>query len=384
MHKEGYLGYLVSEYPAVSHTFIFREVEGLRALGLQIKTASINPPHALTRQERDEAKSTFIVKQGAKSEVFKWVLKHPFRFLNLLVKTTFELGFSLKNYLYLGEAILLSSWSQSNSIFHLHVHFANPAATVAMIHEWITKIPFSLTVHGPDEFYNIEKNHLKLKFESAAFIIAISDFTKSQIIKIADVKPIVCPLGIYLAKFPFKKHPFKNPVKILSVGRLHSNKGFKILLEAVKGLNIELTIVGEGEERKNLEAMQVQEAHLVGQKSQDEIIRYYEENDLFVLASFAEGLPVVLMEAMSSGLAVIATQINGIPELIENEVTGLLVPPANVELLKLAIIRLMDHPDLAANMAEAARKKVEQRFNLDTNIEKLAKIFRENICSYSS
>lgn len=384
MRREGFLGYLVSQYPAISHTFIFREVEGLRALGFNIKTASINTPKPLTEAEKEEAKNTFIVKEGSKVDIIKWIFLHPLIFFSVLLKAFWNLGFSLKNLFYLGEAILLGLWSQKNDIFHIHVHFANPAATVALIHSWINGIPYSLTIHGPDEFYNVDKNHLKLKFESSAFIVAISHYTASQIIKIAPVKPVVCPLGINLDQFPYIKRSWHEPRELLSIGRLHPNKGFKTLLEAVKGLKINLTIIGEGDEREALEGLKMDSVHLLGAKSQTEVIDFYQTADIFVLASFAEGLPVVLMEAMASGLPVLATQINAIPELIHNQENGLLVPPANPDALRKAIIQLIDHPEVAEKMAKEARLTVERDYNLDTNLEKLAKIFREKICSYSS
>lgn len=374
------LGYLVSQYPAISHTFVFREVEGLRALGFDIKTASINPGEALLESEKEEKKSTFVVKSGSPFVVFK----SPIKFINTLFKGFFRLGFSLKTFYYTVEAAILQDFCRKNDIFHLHVHFANPAATVAMIHYWLSGIPYSITIHGPDEFYDCTLNHLKQKFEEAKFLIAISHYTKSQILKIANVEVEVIPLGINPLQYPFTVHHKGSPFKLLSVGRLHLNKGFKTLIEAVCDLDVVLTIIGEGPERKALEKIAGKNVIFKGALNREEVKRAYANHDLFVLASYAEGLPVVLMEAMASGIPVITTTVNAITELVENKKTGLLVPPANPRMLKEAILYAMHNPDEIETLASRARIKVENDFNLDLNLEKLADFMRQKICLSSS
>lgn len=370
------LGYLISQYPAVSHTFVFREVEGLRALGFDIACASINPSQALLESEKEEAKKTFIVKNGSLLAPFR----RPLKFITTLIKAFFKLGFRRKTLYYTVEAFILNEWIQKENIFHLHVHFANPAATVGLIHSWIDGTPYSITVHGPDEFYDTSINNLKLKFEEAQFLIAISHYTKSQILKIVRRDVTVIPLGINLDQFPFKEHPIKEPLRILSVGRLHPNKGFETLLNAVKDLNAIVTIVGDGPDREHLEKIKSPNVQLVGAKNHQEVQRLYQENDLFVLASYAEGLPVVLMEAMASGLPVITTTVNAITELVENGKTGLLVAPSNSEQLKEKIQYAISHPEDMGKMAEEARKKVKESFNIDKNIDRLALYLREKIC----
>lgn len=374
------LGYLVSQYPAISHTFVFREVEGLRALGLDIKTASINPGEALLDSEKEEKDSTFVVKKGSPFVIFK----RPLKFINTLTKAFFRLGFNFKTLFYTVEAAILEDWCKKNEIFHLHVHFANPAATVALILYWFSGIPYSITIHGPDEFYDCTLNHLKLKFEEAKFLIAISQYTKSQILKIANVPVEVIPLGINPEQYPFTAHHASSPLKLLSVGRLHHNKGFKTLIEACTGLDVVLTIIGEGPERKELEKIASKNIVFKGALNRDDVKKAYENHDLFVLASYAEGLPVVLMEAMASGIPVVTTTVNAITELIENGKTGLLVPPASPRMLKEAILYAMHNPDEIEKMTSRARKKVEVDFNLDTNLNKLAAYMREKICSSSS
>lgn len=374
------LGYLISQYPAISHTFVFREVEGLRALGFEIKCASINEGVALLDAEKEEKNRTFVVKKGSPFALFK----HPFKFTATLAKALFRLGFHFKTLFYTVEAAILSEWCKKNEIFHLHVHFANPAASVALIHYWLSGIPYSITIHGPDEFYDTTLNNLKQKFEEAKFLIAISHYTKSQILKIAPVEVEVIPLGIDPAQYPFTVHHSTSPLKLLSVGRLHHNKGFKTLLEAIKRLNVTLTIIGDGPERKALESLADGNVRFLGSKGRDEVKQAYEEHDVFVLASYAEGLPVVLMEAMASGLPVITTTVNAITELVENGKTGLLVPPASPEKLREAIEFAAAHPKEMEKMAREGREKVERDYNLDINLDKLADTMRKKICLSSS
>ncbi len=400
------LAYLVSCYPAISHTFILREVLELRRLGIEIAVASVN--HAdrnlaqQTAEEQSETQRTFYVKkagwQGNAKSLSTFLVRHPYSFF-IGVRSVFKLGrldlFKLcMAGFYLVEAILIADWMKKNSLKHLHVHFATPAATVALLLSRIRPITISLTVHGPDEFYNTSQYFLREKIAAARFICAIGLFARSQLMLLSPVahwnKFEVVPLGVNSAHFaPSKNLAELKPFEILCVGRLVPAKGQSILLQAVaklrvQGRTIQLRLVGDGPERStlvnetkrlNLDGFVCFEGNVNG----DRIRRMYESADLFVLASFAEGIPVVLMEAMAMEVPCIATNVNGIPELIRNEIDGLLVSPSDVDGLANAILRLMDNSELRQCFAQSARRRVLEAYNLETNVSKLAGVFHRRL-----
>ena len=183
------LAYLISRYPAYSHTFIQREITGLRQQGFTIHTASINPPDiapsSFTDRDRQEYQATYYVKnQSVISCLFiflRQLIKRPLSFFRgigyALYLGRYDLKRSFYHLFYFAEALLIGNWMESKQISHLHVHFANPSATVALVASKIFPITFSLTVHGPDEFYDSTLNHLKEKFDTAKFILCISNYT---------------------------------------------------------------------------------------------------------------------------------------------------------------------------------------------------------------
>ena len=194
------LAYLISCYPAISHTFILREVLELRKLGIEIDVASINKTDrnfsSLTAEEQDEARRTFYVKKagisGGAAAAFAFAVRHPLSFgaglLTVLQLGRFDLHKLSLGYCYLVEAILLAGWMQKKRLKHLHVHFATPAATVALLLSRIRPITISLTVHGPDEFYNTSEYFLAKKIRAAQFICAIGAFARSQLMLLSPVE----------------------------------------------------------------------------------------------------------------------------------------------------------------------------------------------------
>jgi colanic acid/amylovoran biosynthesis glycosyltransferase len=399
------IAYLVSKYPDFSHTFILREVLALRARGLDIDVASINNSPAadkMTQQERDEAARTFYVKQAGASAALAaaaWMLmRRPlglFRGLRAtLVLGRVDLPRTLLHLFYFLEALILARWLDRRSLTHLHVHFATPASTVALILTHIAPVTLSITVHGPDEFYDVNHYSLAEKIAASSFLVCISFFAQSQLMKLTPEahwgKFDLARLGVDSAHFPAR--PFRaspDPLRILCVGRLVATKGQRIVLEAVErllrdGRRLQLTFVGDGPTRHDLEAF-VRErnlaaaVHFAGIVNQDSIQSFYRDADLFVLASFAEGIPIVLMEAMAMEIPCIATCINGIPELIRNEVDGLLVPPSDVAGLAAVIARLADQPALRESLGQAGRLRVQQHYDLDRSADRLREVFRTRL-----
>jgi len=392
------IAYLVSQYPAYSHTFILREVLQLRQFGVDIAVASINAPDRpfdkLTEVERTEAEQTFYVKaQGmakAAAALGKTLTTQPAGLLRGL-KHAFTLGgWDIKRLLYHGfyllEAVLVGQWMRSKNLGHLHVHFATPAASVGMLVKTVFGTSFSFTVHGPDEFYDAAGYNLPEKILAADFIFCISHYARSQVMKLSPVqawaKLDVCRLGVDPERFtPAPKIKVNCQCELLCVGRLTSAKGQAILLEAVAALQsqqvpVRLTLVGMGPDGQSLKAYAEQlgisgQVRFTGAVDQDHILGYYQTADIFVLPSFAEGLPVVLMEAMAMEIPCITTAITGVPELIQNGEDGLLVAASDCEGLAAAIRQLASDPDLRRTIGQAGRNKVLAEYDLYKNTRHL-------------
>jgi len=412
------LAYLISQYPAVSHTFILREILELRQLGFTIRSATINPPdrpaEQLTAVERAEAQQTWCVKGqgigGALSALLSTLIANPgglwrgFRHaLRLGGLDARKLGLHLA---YFVEAAMVGRWMRREGLRHLHVHFATPAATVGLLTKTIFSVGYSFTVHGPDEFYDAPGYRLAEKLQGADFVICISHYARSQVMKLSPVecwgKYDVSRLGVDPARFAppdtqaeqnpsVHENPIADNFELLCVGRLTPAKGQHILLEAVKrliekGHKVRLSLVGNGPDRASLEA-QTQRLGIsdfvvfAGSINQDQILDYYAQADVFVLPSFAEGLPVVLMEAMAMAVPCVTTHITGVPELIENGVTGYLIAPSDIEGLAQVIAYLMDNPQEARCIGLAGREKVLEDYNLAKNVKRLAEVFEKRLGS---
>jgi glycosyltransferase involved in cell wall biosynthesis len=401
------VAYLVSRYPAMSHTFILREVVELRRLGMEIETVSINPPdrsaERLSEVERTEAARTYCLKGLSKAGIMgamaAELLANPLGCLKGFAMAVRLGGGSamatLWRLFYLVEAVLVGRWMRKLGIRHLHVHFATPAATVALLAAKVFGIRFSMTVHGPDEFYDVTEYHLREKIESALFICTIGSYCRSQLMKLSEPrhwsKIVVSPLGVDTAVFSKtgKSAGGSGAFQILCVGRLVAAKGQAVLLEAMakllrEGRRIQLTLAGDGPGRGQLEAAAEEfgigeYCCFLGGVNPDAVRTLYAAAQLFVLPSFAEGIPVVLMEAMAMEVPCISTFVNGIPELIESGVHGLLVCPADGVALSEAIARVMDDQALARSLGEAGRRQVMTKYELHRNVANLRSIFNSHL-----
>lgn len=398
------MAYLVSRYPAVSHTFILREIKGLRALGHTIFTASINPPDrpgdAMEAGEREEARRTFFVKAqgwlGALAAMLYWLVKRPAKLLQTLGmglrlgKSGGVFGPWLYGLAYTVEAALVARWMRQHNLAWLHVHFGNAGATVGVLVKQLTGCHLSYTIHGPDEFDDVPGQHLSLKIAQADQVVCISQFAKGQLMRISPpehwAKLQVCRLGVDPAQFNYTvRWADIRSVRLLCVGRLSSAKAQMLLVQACatlrnEGFDFSLTLVGDGPDRSRIQHAIADlrlgnHIHLTGALNQTAVRAQFERADIFVLPSLAEGIPVVLMEAMSSGVPCISTPVNGIPELIEHERTGLLATPGDVASLTWQLRRLMLQPALRRTLAQAAHTKVLADFDLRRNVAQLSRSF---------
>jgi glycosyltransferase involved in cell wall biosynthesis len=400
------IAYLVSRYPILSMIFVLREVMALRALGFRIETASINPPdrspEELTPLEREEAARTYCVKchgiVGAISAHFKtFLLNFPgyWRGVTLVLQLAgLDLQRLFLNLAYFTEGLMVGQWMKGNGQTHLHVHLASQAASVGLFTQRVFAVGYSLTVHGPDEFYDAGGQCLTQKIAAADFVVCISSYTRSQLMKLSPyahwTKFVVVRLGVDPTLFsPLPHRAPQDVFEILCVGRLTPAKGQHLLIDAVdrlsrQGRRVRLRLVGDGPDYASLRACAdrlaaTESVVFEGAVNQDRIRSVYATADLFCLPSFAEGLPVVLMEAISMQIPCISTTIAGIPELIRDGVDGLLVPASDAEALVEAIARLMDDGDLRNRLALSGRERLLEHYDLGRNVEALARVFAERI-----
>lgn len=395
------MAYLVSRYPAVSHTFILREVLQLRERGFDIEVASINPPDStaqnMSPDEHGEAGRTYYVKRhgilGALSAHLHG-LRRPAAWLRGLRFALGLGGWNLRQkaygVFYFTEALMLARWMESHGMTHLHVHFASAAANVALVLKQIAPIGLSLTVHGPDEFYDAPGQWLREKIAAADFIVCIGAFARSQLMHLSPAsewhKFEICPLGVDPERYAPVRRPIEaRPFTILCVGRLTPAKGQRILIDACRqlhqsGRQLQLVLVGAGPDEAQLKATVADQGlesvvRFTGALNQTEVRAWYSRADAFALASFAEGIPVVLMEAMASAIPCVSTRITGIPELIRDGEDGLLVTPSDTDELAGALARLMDDSPLRQYLARSGRARVQQKYNLGRNVERLGRLF---------
>ena len=396
------IGYLVSEFPAVSHAFISREIEVLRAQGLEIVAASIRrpgQPAALSPHDRQEMGQTAYIKPGL-------ALKGPAALMGLalrkpagvwrMVRTAFRLNRKGPRNIgkvaaYLLEAARLVAWARAVRVTHVHVHFGNPAAFVALLAAETGALTYSLSIHGPDDFYELSENVLDEKCRRAVFVRAISHFCRSQILRLLPLsewgKVSIVHCGISPDEFapePAVAAP-DGAFRLLCTGRLCVNKAQAVLIDAVRllrarGVPAALCLVGDGPERAALErqarAAKVEGAvTFAGAVGRDQVRAFIRRCDVFVLPSFAEGVPVALMEAMAMERPVVSTGIAGIPELIEHGVSGLLVAPGDSGGLADALERTYREPAWRGGLAQAGRLAVVTGFDLTRSGEQMAALF---------
>ena len=338
------VAYLTGEYPKVSHTFILREVEALRSHGLDVHTCSIREPGAenLTGPEEHSAReTTYYVLSAAKNPV-RLLTAHIgalaastgryFEALGLALRTSPPgLKALIYQIFYFLEAGVIAAYLKRNGVQHLHNHFANSSCSVAMLTSVISGIPYSFTMHGPAVFFEAEKWRLDEKIARASFVSCISHFCRSQGMIFSAPehwhKMHIVHCGVTPDRYGKGEteaaQSADRPAQLIFVGRLAAVKGVPVLLDALhrlkqKDANVSVVLVGDGSERKAIEA-RIQElgigdaVEITGYQSQGAVADYLSKSDIFVLPSFAEGVPVVLMEAMATGLPVVTTRIAGHP-----------------------------------------------------------------------
>lgn len=394
------IGYLYSRYPVLSQTFCDAEMLELERRGHEIVLASLYPPKTPLRHEylaklqapiRYAPSSHDLDKQARKAKrLGLW----PYA---LVQKHEEKYGAEYKAALRARNALFFVELFKRERVPHFHVHFANRAAHTAMFVKEISGIPFSITAHGQDFMSDLGSDELLRELcATAEFVGAETDYSR-------DMLAARCPEsgekifrvynGIDLTRFPAaqtKRHSM-GPVRFLSTGRLIPFKGFDILIDACaqlqnRALNFACEIIGDGPLRAELEARVAQHnlqerIHFAGEQSQNYVLRALRNSDIFVLASAPDErgasdiFPTVIAEAMASERPVVSTTVAGIPELVANSKTGVLVPPDDAPALADAMDKLAREENLRDDFGRAGRIRIEQEFTIEKTIEPLLERF---------
>jgi glycosyltransferase involved in cell wall biosynthesis len=428
------VAYIMSRFPKLTETFILFEMLAAEREGLDVevypllraRNTAAHPEAGsffgkvieLTRRPNssvvmhpeaahfvDRAHFTPLFSLGILISQAVMLLRRPYRYLSALW-TVIRANFGSTNYLLGGlaffpKAVHFARLMKADGIDHIHAHFANHPAAVAWVIHRLTDIPYSFTAHGAD--LQVDQHMLREKVAAADRVITVSDDNKRLI---ADVCGASCEARVWVLRcgvdtdvfYPAQRGAERVRSKSLTIvctGTLYEVKGQNYLIEACRrlhdqGLSLTCHLVGDGPWREKLE-MQAVESGLCdqirfrGRMRRHEIASLLHSADVLVAPSVPtaagrrEGIPVVLMEAMASGLPVIASNISGIPELVENGRSGLLVEPRQPDQLADALMRLHGDPELRDRLGKQGRQRVMDEYDLHKNTAALAAYFRDKV-----
>jgi glycosyltransferase involved in cell wall biosynthesis len=393
------LAYLMSQYPYASTTFIRREILELEKLGFEVDRFAIRSAGHALRDESDlaEGRKTRCILESSPFHlglnVVHAAARRPAAFGKALALTwrcarRSPRGIPL-HLAYLAEACTLVRWLREAGSEHLHAHFAMNAATVAMLTRVLGGPEYSFTVHGPEDFDLAAQLSLDEKIGRARFVVAISHFARSQLYRWCahahwdKIQIVRCAIG---GAFLADTSAVPKESRFLNIGRLTEAKGQLLLIDAAarlaqSGVDFVLDIIGDGDLRAPIEAAIVrnnlqERVKLLGWQTEAEVTAHLRKARALVLPSFAEGLPVVLMEALGLGRPVVTTQIAGIPELVQPGVNGWLVPAGSVDALTEALREVLaTSEERLTAMGRAGAALVARQHDIRTEAEKLAALF---------
>jgi len=398
------IAYLAQVFPLLTETFVYREVLGLRARGLEVHPYAFRRPYPehLSRESAHLAADTVYVLPlrplaflAAHLACFR---RRPLAYLSTLLLFCAGRRMRLKerilNLVHFLGGLALTTDMRRKGIEHIHAHFAINAATMALALSRVTGVSFSFTAHN---LLFAGANLLPAKVAEAEFVCAISRHTADFLAQRAGkertrTKIRIVRCGVPLEAFPpRRRQPPGEPPEMLFLAQLAPRKGAFYLVEACRvlanrGASFRCTILGGGPEGKRLERLVFDyglhdRIRMCGPKPQEEIRSYLEQTQLFVLPCVAapggdlDGIPVVLMEAMAMGIPVLSTPVSGIPELIEDGLTGVLVAPGDGVALADAAAELLADREKRDRLGQAGRRKVAREFSLAASLDRLMALF---------
>lgn len=398
------IAYLTTTYPSVSHTFIRRELCELeRQVGEVARFAVRHTPYDIVDPDdaREDGKTFRILSQSR----LRWLstlarrgLGSPLATIAGLRKAV-SLGRKSSRGLpvhgaYLLEAMMLLDEVRKRGIEHLHVHFGTNPAAVAQIMRAMGGPPYSFTVHGPDELDAPLGLKLGPKIEDAAFVVAITHYCAAQLRRWVShehwdkIRVVHCTVG---DEFFEQAQPIDpNSKRLVCVGRLSPQKGQLLLVEAFadaidRGADAELVLCGDGEMRSEIERIAAERGlgdrlRITGWISGEQVRKEILAGRALALPSFAEGLPMVIMEAFALGRPVLTTYIAGIPELVKDGSNGWLIPAGSRDAITDAILDVLRTPTAKLEqMAALGREAVREHHYTPTETARLADHVRESV-----
>ena len=395
------IAYLVNQYPKVSHSFIRREILALERQGFDVERVAVRgwgDTLVDPEDQRERARTRYVLQGGALAlagAVLSQAATSPVRFARAL-GLAWRMGQRAArpwpiHMIYLAEACRVVPWLERAGTRHLHAHFGTNSAEVAMLVHALGGPPYSFTVHGPEEFDQPEFLHLAEKIRRSAFVVAISSYGRSQLYRWigqrdwSKVQVVHC--GLEPAFHAGDVPPAPSAPRIVCVGRLCEQKGQLLLVNAVdrlvrKGTPVELVLAGDGEMRPEIEALiercgLQKHVRITGWIGSDTVRAEIVAARALVLPSFAEGLPVVIMEAMALRRPVLSTYVAGIPELVRPGREGWLFAAGDVDALVVALEDMLaTSTETLEAMGQAAHARVLERHAIDTEAAKLARLFK--------
>ena len=399
------VGIVLKGYPRLSESFILREILMLESLGLELHIFALRDPgeprvHERVAQVRAAVTylpDRFLVALGEVAGAnLRLLARRPGRYAGALAEAVARSaraldGSTLKRFLQAG--VLVERALPGTGVAHLHAHFCNDPTTVAYFASRLSGIPYSFSAHAKD-IYTQPAEHLAGKIAGARFVTTCTGSNRAHLQRCAHgPTPILrCYHGVEIDRYQPAAGRRAEVAHVLSVGRLVPKKGFPVLLDALaivkrRGLAFRCTIVGGGPLESALRARIAAEGledrvTLSGPLAEYQLAELYREADVFALACEIEpdgdrdGIPNVVIEAMASGLPVVSTRVSGLPECVEDGVTGLLVPEREPGAVAAALERLIADPEHARALGRAGRAKVEREFAAHRNVEPIAAALR--------
>jgi len=395
------IGYFTNQNPAVSHTFIRREMRALEALEVSVIRYALwtAEENILDPDDKVEQQQTqYILKAGVGELlrcVFGAVIKHPGRIVRA-VQLAIKIGRRsergiLRHFAYVVEAIVLANWCRRDGIQHIHAHFGTNSAAIAMLASQLSGIAYSFTAHGSEEFEKAPLLSLDVKVCNAAFVVAVSSFGRSQLMRWLPPnqweKIALVHCGLDQRFLNIEPSPPPLAPRLVCVGRLGEHKGQLLLVAAARrlhdaGAKFTVVLVGDGPMRPLIEEAIRQNGladyisitgWVTGERVQAEIIG----SRVLVLPSFSENMPIVIMEAFALGRPVISTYVAGIPELIQAGKSGWLVPASDEVALAQAMSESLTAPvEQLAAMGVAGRAYVSEHHDAAKEAAKLQELFQ--------
>ncbi len=397
------IAYLGRILPVLSETFVVREIAALRSLGARIKPFSLYPPEARVAHPEAPALAREVTVLYRPVNPLFWLahlfflLRYPRRYWHCLVRYALRAPEPWRNrrrcLAFLAMAPYTAWHLRRAGVQHLHAHFANAPASLALPAAYLAGISFSFTAHAYDLF--IDQLLLPAKLEAAAFVASISRFNLGFLQQqfpsaAARARLELVRNGIDPERFRPAPHPAGTPPLVLAVGRLVETKGFHVLVAACarlrqEGRDCRCLIVGEGPEEERLQKLVADlglddRVELPGRLQPEALLPIFRSADLLAMPSCVrqhdqDGIPTVLIEALAMEIPVVATRVSGIPELVRDGATGLLVDPDDPAALAAALARLLADPGLSRRLAAAGRELVVAEFNSQRSAARLLELF---------